>query len=245
MIRCGQGVILGGVDFAQVLAQLGRDVVELQLGVDFFFGFSGDRLFGVELGQAVFAEGVSHLQSALAQGDVVGFRAGEVLHGGAEGFRRQKAHVHLHAAAQAEADFVLAAGDDFHQAGEFDDVLDELFAGGVIAAGLAGDQDVEVADGFAPAAQGSGGRDLFHAGIIAQMLDDFLGLAFGGVEQKAAGDAAIVLDGLEQLLFLLLAHAGKFANLSFAAPAWPRPRDRSPDRRSRSARWSSGPGPES
>ena len=43
----------------------------------------------------------------------------------------------------------------------------------------------------------------------------FSACSFGSVEQEAAGDAAIVLDGLEQFLFLLLAHAREFANLSF------------------------------
>ncbi len=57
----------------------------------------------------------------------MGLGAGEVLHGRAEGFRRKQAHIHLHAAAQAEADFVFTLGDDFHQAGQFDDVLDEFF----------------------------------------------------------------------------------------------------------------------
>ncbi len=45
------------------------------------------------------------------------------------------------------------------------------------------------------------------AGVIAQVLDDFCGLSFGGVEQKASGDAAIILDRLQQLLLVLLAHA--------------------------------------
>ena len=116
VIRVGQGVGLGGVDFAEIFAQLGRNVVELELGVNFFLGLSGDRFFGVESGQAVLAEGVTHLQGALAQGHIVGLGAGEILHGGAEGFGRQKAHIHLHAAAQAKADFIFAAGDDFHQA---------------------------------------------------------------------------------------------------------------------------------
>ena len=105
--------------------------------------------------------------------------------------------------------------NDFHEAGKFDDVVDEFLPGAVIAAGVAGDQDIEVADGFAPAAQRTGGSYFLYAAIIAKMLDDLIGLALGGVQQKAAGDAAIVLDGLEQFLFLLFAHAGKFANLSF------------------------------
>ena len=89
-------------------------------------------------------------------------------------------------------------------------------AGGVIAAGFTCDQDVEIADGFASAAQRTCGRYFFDAGKIAEMVDDLLGLSFAGVEQEASGDAAVVFDGLEQFLFLLLAHAGKFANLSFS-----------------------------
>ena len=81
---------------------------------------------------------------------------------------------------------------------------------------LAGDQDVEVADGFASAAQRTGGGDFLHAAIIAKMLDEFIGLAFGFVEQKASGDAAVVLNGLEQLLFVLFAHARQFAKFAFA-----------------------------
>ncbi len=183
----------GSINLAQVLAQLGRNVVELELGVDFFFGLSCDGFLGIEFGQAVLAQGVTHLQGALAQGHVVGFRSGEVLHGGAEGFGRQKAHVHLHAAAQTKADFVFAAGDDFHQAGKLDDVLDQLLAGGVIAAGLAGDQDVEVTNGVASAAQRAGGRYFFHTGIVAKMLDDLFGLA---VRQHRAGNGRRCGDSL-------------------------------------------------
>ncbi len=213
--QLGHGVGFSGIDFAQVLAQLGRDVVELKLGVDLFFSFSCDRLFGVECGQAVLAEGVTHLQGALAQGHIVGFRAGEILHGGAEGFGRQKAHIHLHAAAHPKADFIVAAGDDFHEPGKFDDVVDEVLAGPVMAAGLARNQDIEVADGLASTAQRSGGSYFFHARIFAEVLDDLFGLLFGGIEQKAAGDAAIVFDRFQQLLFLFRPHARELAYLSF------------------------------
>ena len=44
----------------------------------------------------------------------------------------------------------------------------------------------------------------------------FCGLAFGGVEQEASGDAAIVFDRLEQLLLVLFAHAGQVADFAFA-----------------------------
>ena len=79
-----QSVSLGGIDLTQILPQLGRNVVELELGVDLFFSFPRDRFFTVERGQAVLAEGVTHLQRALAQGHVVGLGAGEILHGRAE-----------------------------------------------------------------------------------------------------------------------------------------------------------------
>ena len=54
-MRVGRRVFFGGVNFAEILAQFGRDVVQLQFGVDLFFGFSGDGFFVVELGEAVFA----------------------------------------------------------------------------------------------------------------------------------------------------------------------------------------------
>ena len=204
----------GGVDFTEIFAQLGRNVIQLEFGVNLFLGFSRDWFFGVEVGQAVLAEGVTHFQRALAQGHIVGLGAGEILHGCAEGVRRQKAYIHLHASAQTKADLIVSAGDDFHQAGKFDDVVDEVLAGSVIAAGLARNQDVEIADGLASAAQRSRGSYFFYPGIIAEVLDDLIGLLFGSVEQEAAGNAAIVLDGLEQFLFLLLAHAREFADLS-------------------------------
>src|SRR5439155_812287 len=151
------------IDFALILAQFGRDVVELQLCVNLPFGFSCRDFLIVEPRQAVFAERVAHLESALPQSHVVGFRSGEVLHGSAERFRRQQAHVNLHASAQAEADFIFAARDDLHQTGQLDDMFDQLVALSIVAAGFAGDENIEITDGFASAAQRSGmeGRYFF------------------------------------------------------------------------------------
>ena len=78
-------LVLGGkVDLTQVLAHLGRNVIEVELGVDLFFGGACDWLFGFKVGETVLAQRESHLQRALAQRDVMGFRSGEVLHGRAE-----------------------------------------------------------------------------------------------------------------------------------------------------------------
>ena len=95
-------------------------------------------------------------------------------------------------------------------------MIDQLLAGGVIAAGFACDQDVEIADGVASAAQGTGRSYFFHAGILAKMLDNFFRLLFGRVEEKASGDATVVFDGLEQLLLVFLPHTGKLAYFSLA-----------------------------
>ena len=84
-----------------------------------------------------------------------------------------------------------------------------------VAAGFARDQHVEVADGFASAAERACGRYLFDAGKILEVVDDFLGFAFRDIEQEASGDAAVVFDGLQEFLFVLFAHAGQLANLSF------------------------------
>ncbi len=64
-------MILREVDFAEILAHFGRDVVEFQLGVNFFFCLPCNRFLAFERGEAVFVERVSHLECALAQGDVV------------------------------------------------------------------------------------------------------------------------------------------------------------------------------
>jgi hypothetical protein len=71
--QSGQRVFFRGIDLAQIFAQLGRNVIELELGVDLFFALAGDRLLGFEIGEAVFVEGVTHLEGALAQGNVVAF----------------------------------------------------------------------------------------------------------------------------------------------------------------------------
>src|SRR5437016_3907444 len=210
-------MLLGGIDFALILAQLGRDVVELQFRINFLLSFSRYSFLIIKPRQAVFAERVAHLESALAQSDVVGFRSGEILHGSAERFRRQQAHVNLHASAQAEANFIFATRDDLHQAGQLDDVFDQFIALGIVAAGFAGDENIEITDGFASAAQRSGRSNFLHAGKIFQVIDNFLRLALSSVYQEASSDAAVIFNGFEQLGFVLLAHARQNANLALAS----------------------------
>ena len=108
------------------------------------------------------------------------------MHGRSEGFGRQKAHVHLHAVAVAEADFVFSLRDDVHQAGETEQMFDERLTRFCLDAALAGDQDVEVADSFTSAAQRSGGRNFFDARYCQQMFHEFFGQLFRGIEQESS-----------------------------------------------------------
>src|SRR5579864_1925968 len=209
-------MILSEVDLTQVFAHLRRDVVELQFGVDLFLGFARDRLLSFQRGEAVFVQGVPHLEGALAQGDVVRLGASEVLHGGAEGVGRKQANVDLHAPTQVEADLVVATGDYVHDRRIFGDIVDGFLASGFGAAGLAGDEDVEIADGVAASAQGSGGSDFVDALELLDVGGEFVALDLGCVDEEAAADATIVFDGFEEFGLVLLAHAGKFADFSFA-----------------------------
>ena len=64
-------VRFGGDDFAGVFANLGWNVIEFQLGVDFLFGAAGDAAFRLERRECVFVERVAHVVGAAAQLDVV------------------------------------------------------------------------------------------------------------------------------------------------------------------------------
>ncbi len=88
---------LGGGDFTRIFAKLGRDVGELELGVDFFFGFGGDGFAGFDVAQLVFVEGPAHVVRAAAKDDVVFLGAGEIEKGGADAFFGEHADVDLQA----------------------------------------------------------------------------------------------------------------------------------------------------
>src|ERR1700691_6752283 len=101
-----------------------------------------------------------------------------------------------------EADFIFSARNDRHQAGEADEMFDELLSRSGLTAARAGNENIEIADGLASATQRSGGRDFFDAGKRQQMLDQFFGPPFGGVKHESAGDPVIILDRLQQLLLV-------------------------------------------
>ena len=211
-----QGVVLGGLDFSLVFAQLRRNEIELELGVNLLFTLAGHRLVVLQIGQAVFAERETHLQGALAQRHVVRLGAGEVLHGRAKRLRRQQPHIHLHPVALPEADLVLALRDHVHQAGKAQQVLSDLLPRFGLRTGFAGDQDVEVPHRIPPPPQRSCRRDLLDPRHLRQMLDQLLRHLLGAIEQEPSADPAVILNRLQQLLFLLFAHAWQSADLALA-----------------------------
>src|SRR5690606_27753958 len=78
------GQLSGGrrLDLARVLPERRRDPGKVQGGVDRFLGLGGDG--GAVFEQPVLVQEPPSVDGALAQGDVVGFRAGEVEDGSAE-----------------------------------------------------------------------------------------------------------------------------------------------------------------
>ena len=216
-IRCGQLVMFGGLDLAGILAQLRRDEIELELGVDFLFGRPGDAPPAFQRGQRVFVERPAHLVGAPAQRHVVLFRPGEVEQGSAAIFRLEQAHVHLQARAQPEADLVLTLRQRLRVFRERQNVLRERVH--VLLGVLARErnQQIEIADGFLAAAERS--RGLHGTDQLAVALDvggQLGGLRFHKIEQESAGDLLVHLDGLKDVRFALLAEAGQVAQLALA-----------------------------
>ena len=81
-------------------------------------------------------------------------------------------------------------------------------------AGGAGDEEVEVADGLAAAAEGAGGGDLVDAGEFADEGGDAFGVVAGLVDAEAAGVSAVVLDAFEELGDEFFAHAGELGEVA-------------------------------
>ena len=83
-----------------------------------------------------------------------------------------------------------------------------------VAAALAGDQNVEIADRFASPAQRTSRCDFLNARRCQQMLGQLFSQLLGRIDQKASANATIVLDRFQQFLFVLFAHARQGADFS-------------------------------
>ena len=143
---------------------------------------------------------------------------GEIDQCGAVACRLEQAHVDLQTTRQAEADLVFASSEHVLDLAVRQDVFAQRIGFGCrVAAGRQRNQQVEVADRFLGAAQGTRGRDRSHG--LAEGRDmggKFRGFALGEVQQKASGRFLDHFDGLEDVGFAFLAEAGEFAQFAFA-----------------------------
>ena len=158
---------LGRFDLASVFAQLGRNPIQPQRGVDVFFPRRGDR--GAVAVKAVLVEQQSVLYRDPPQMDAVGLRAGEVYHRRAVALARHHAEIDVQAAAQRDAGLGFALGHNFRHARK----RNQLFhhRGRLARYG----QQIEIADRFlAPAKTARGLKPLDRAAFShmgEQLLD--------------------------------------------------------------------------
>ncbi len=196
-------VIFGGFDFAGHFAKFRLDVIEAELGVDFFFGLAGDNFAAFQRGHRVFIQRPAHVEGAAAEGDVVRFGAGEIKESGAEVFFREHADVHLESAAEQDADFVFAVREGLIDSRIFQNVFgDGVHVFLFVASRAHGDKKIDVADGFASAAQRAGRGDRldcrggFRQFRIVDIGSKLLGFVFRGVEFETASRALRRFGGL-------------------------------------------------
>ncbi len=149
----------------------------------------------------------------MAQCDVVVLAAGEILQRGAIALGGQGAQIYLQVfVAVLDAGFVGAFAEHFLHLGMRDECFERIRRAG------SGDQEIEIADGFASAAQAAGGSDFFDvdgAEIIRQLIGDALREA----QQESARALAVAGDGAQDFFLELRAHARKLAEFLFAAQA--------------------------
>ena len=110
-IRRGSARRAGGVDLAAHLAQLRRNPVEAERGVDVFLALAGDAHVVRGPEQAVFVQLEAEADRAVAQRDVVGLRSGEVLQRGAAAVGGDEAQIGLEAALEEDARFRVAVAE--------------------------------------------------------------------------------------------------------------------------------------
>ena len=109
----GQLVFFGGGNFSTVFAEFGGNKSEAESAVEIFFFFEFDGGFRFPFEEAPFAKVETLIDGALAEGNIVLFRAGEVGEGGGPSLGGNDAEVAGNAARKDDARFGFALGDDF------------------------------------------------------------------------------------------------------------------------------------
>src|SRR5215469_8024021 len=143
------------------------------------------------------------------------FAAGEVLHGRAKSSGRKRPHIDLQAiAAYFGAGFIFAAGERFIHARKGKEGVERRYSI------RSCDQEVEITDSFASAAQAAGGRYGIHARRLTQGLNQLACHVLGVTEQIPSASLAILRDGAQYLLFEPGAHPRKITQLLIETEAF-------------------------
>ena len=195
----------GGVELAAHLAQLGRNPVEAERGVDLLLALAGDANLVGDPEQAVLVQLEALADGAVAQRDVVGLRSGEVLQRGAAAVGGDEAQVGLEAALDEDARFRLAVAEHALDQTVLDEVVHQRRR-------RAGGEQVEVAAGVAAAPQAADRLDRGIRRALAQVGHERGGGIVRVGQQVAAGEALPLVERLQDQRFLLRAHAAKRAN---------------------------------
>ena len=208
--------------------------------VDALLGVAGDLGVVVDAEQAVLAELEPHPHGARADGDVVVLAAGEVLHGRAEALAaagRARPPAGPRGPPCALALFSPRASTS-STCGQATKRSSDGDGGGT------GDQQVEIADGFAPAPQAAGGRDRLDARDLAQASRSARRRRLRRSSAGSARALPVLRDRAQHLLFELGAHARQARAVS--APGRGAPARRwcrcGSARRSARCSWGRGPG---
>jgi hypothetical protein len=207
-----QRPVFGRGDFAAMFTQLRRDEGQPQRLVNTLLSLSGNPLVVFNTKQSVLVQLEAPLNGTVAQGDVVGLRAGEVLLGGAETLERHQPQVRLKPSPQQHARLRLSARED---------AFDEAVAGERIhqRRRRARRQNIEISARLAPAAQAADDRDIRRGGMVSQFSHECCRGVVRLGHQAAAGEPLTLFERLEDERFFLGAHPFELADATLAGCA--------------------------
>jgi hypothetical protein len=196
-----QGAVGRQLDLAGILPQLRRDRLQAEGPVELVLVGAGQQLAGRLVEQAVLVQLPAAPDGELAQAEVVGLRAGEVLERRAPARRLDHPQVHLEAAADQDTGPRGAGVEDVADLGQAQKVALDLLAT------VRRDQQVDVADRVHHPPQAAGVLRPSDGGALPQMLEQLLGGRQRVAELVAGAPLLEPLDLLEDVLLGPIAKA--------------------------------------
>ena len=206
------------LDFTTILAERGWDPAHAEHLVDAFLRIARETLavllahrrriyvFGEpEDTPLVHAESLANRQRA--HGDIVLFRAGEILQRRPERTTRNHAQVDLQARVQNDAALRRARAQDACGAVETDEVIHHRCAIAFMTR-----EDVYVPDRLLPSAQAAGELDLVHTRCVRHVLEHTRDQLLDLVDLEAATVLAVILDRALDLLGALPSESVELPN---------------------------------